>query len=383
MLRFHWRLPQGGERPGASRAYQTSLAETGLPDLESQIQFCRAAQEHGIESLLIDFGWSKPDPILLAAALGMATEKIKFIIAHRSGLACPTSFVQQTNTLSTLINGRFSLNIVAGHSPREQRGYGDSLSHDERYERTEEFLAACHAYWRDPREVNFRGKYYTIENGRLNTPFVSPDRAFPELYIAGNSTAAQQLSITQGSCWMQLPDAPERLALRARQVLQHGKEVGLRCAVIARQTHAEAVGAARALAAQAGKQIDDRGVESDFIKRSDSVCFNRLFELAETEWLTSYLWTGAVRSHGAPAVALVGSAAEIASALIEYRNVGISQFIISGWPKLEEMLFFAKEVLPLVRQMEGQAPEIRAARRSIDADLQSSSFEMLAGKLKS
>jgi alkanesulfonate monooxygenase len=368
MLRFHWRLLQGGERPGASRAFQSSLTETGLPDLDAQSQFCRAAEETGIESLLIDIGWSKPDPILLAAALGMRTERIKFIIAHRSGLASPTSFVQQINTLSTLINGRFSLNIVAGHSPSEQRGYGDPLAHDDRYQRTEEFLAVCHAYWRNKGEVNFSGKYYNIENGKLNTPFVSADRTFPELYIAGNSHAAQRLSITQGSCWMQLPDAPERLASTAPQVLRHGKEIGLRCAVIARHTHAEAVSAARALASQAGNQFDDRGIENNFIKRSDSVCFNKLFELAKTEWLTPYLWTGAVRSHGAPAVALVGSASEIASAIIEYKNVGVSQFIISGWPKLEEMLFFGKEILPLVREMERESERMRIDKQSIGPD---------------
>ncbi len=369
MLRFHWRLPQGGERPGASRAFQASLAETGLPDLDAQVQFCRIAEEVGIDSLLIDFGWSKPDPILLAAALGMRTERIKFIIAHRSGLTCPTSFVQQINTLSTLINGRFSLNIVAGHSPREQRGYGDLLAHDERYERTEEFLAVCHAYWRNEGDVNFSGKYYSIENGKLNTPFISSDRTFPELYIAGNSSAAERLSITQGSCWMQLPDTPERLASQSYHVLQQGKEVGLRCGIIARRTHAEAVSAAHALAAQAGSQFNDRDRETDFIQRSDSVCFNALFELAETEWLTPYLWTGAVRSHGAPAVALVGSASEIASAVIEYKNAGVSQFIISGWPKLEEMLFFAHEVLPLIREKENQTARVRIDSPSIGSDV--------------
>ncbi len=382
MLRFHWRLPQGGERPGASRAYQASLKETGLPDLDAQLQFCRIAEEIGIDSLLIDFGWQKPDPILLAAALGMRTERIKFIIAHRSGLACPTSFVQQINTLSTLINGRFSLNIVAGHSPREQRGYGDLLAHDERYERTEEFLAVCHAYWRNEGEVNFSGKYYSIENGKLNTPFTSPDRSSPELFIAGNSTAAQRLSISQGSCWMRLPDTPERLASESDHVLQQGKEIGLRCGVIARRTHGEAVSAARALAAQSGSQFNDRDNETDFIQRSDSVCFNLLFELAETEWLTPYLWTGAVRSHGAPAVALVGSASEIASAVIDYKNAGVTQFIISGWPKLEEMLFFAQEVLPLVREKENQAARVRIDSQSVSPDVQGSSFSLPAGHPK-
>jgi alkanesulfonate monooxygenase len=136
------------------------------------------------------------------------------------------------------------------------------------------------------------------------------------------------------------------------------------------------VNAANALAAQAGSQFNDRAKETDFVQRSDSVCFNTLFELAETEWLTPYLWTGAVRSHGAPAVALVGSASEIASAVIEYKNIGISQFIISGWPKLEEMLFFGREVLPLIREKENQTANVRIDSQSIGSDVHRSSFSL-------
>jgi hypothetical protein len=141
-ISFHWRLSQGGEKPNASRALNQSSPETGLPDLESQIEFCRAAEGCGIDSLLVAFGYYMPDPIMLSAALGLATERIKFMIAYRSGVASPVLFVQQLNTLSALIRGRFSLNIVAGHSPDEQRSYGDFLAHDERYARTDELAPA-------------------------------------------------------------------------------------------------------------------------------------------------------------------------------------------------------------------------------------------------
>ncbi len=203
-LRFHWRLPFGGETSGWARAAQEDLAAIGLPDLDAQIHFCHQAEESGIDSLLTDFGFAKPDPILLAAALGMATEKINFIVAYRSGLLSPTTFVQQLNTLSALIGGRFSLNIVAGYSPQEQRSYGDFLSHDERYERTDEFLSVCHAFWQRNGAVNFAGKYYRIENGKLSTPFVSSERATPEIFIAGSSPPAQKLALRQGTCWMRL-----------------------------------------------------------------------------------------------------------------------------------------------------------------------------------
>jgi alkanesulfonate monooxygenase len=352
MLRFHWRLPQGGERANASRAHQSSLADTGLPELDVQVHFARAAEQCGIDSLLIDFAWSKPDPILLAAALGLATTKVRFIIAHRSGLMCPTSFVQQVNTLSKLIGGRFSLNIVAGHSPAEQRGYGDTLPHDERYERTEEYLGVCHAFWKDTRDVSFCGKYYEIEHGRVNTPFTAADRTSPEIYIAGNSPASRHLSITQGSCWMRPPDVPETVAADVGPVLAAGKEIGLRLSIVSRPTRSDAIDAARAVAASAGTQFDDRGAERDFIKRSDSLWMKAVHEMASEEWLSPVLWTGAVRSHGAATIALVGAPEEIASAILEYARAGISQFIFSGWPKLDEMRFFSSHILPIVRERE-------------------------------
>jgi alkanesulfonate monooxygenase len=37
---------------------------------------------------------------------------------------------------------------------------------------------------------------------------------------------------------------------------------------------------------------------------------------------------------------------------MEYKQVGISQFLFMGWPDLDEMTYFGKEVLPLVREKE-------------------------------
>jgi len=207
----------GGEETVVTRSTMNSREVTGLPDLGAQIRFCRTAEECGIDSLLTDFGFSKPDPTLLAAALGLATDRIKFIVAYRSGLLCPTIFVQQLNTLSALINGRFSLNIVAGNSPEEQRYYGDYLSHDERYSRTEEFLSICHALWKRDGPVSFSGQYYRLEGARLSTPFISSDRSSPEIFVGGSSVPAQRLAVNYGDCWMLLADTPERIrAQRAR-----------------------------------------------------------------------------------------------------------------------------------------------------------------------
>src|SRR3954453_4601635 len=165
-LRFHWMLPKGGEMSmtspqATSRVLTTETSSPcGQPDMGAWLQFARCAEQVGIESVLLSFSRYEPDTMMVACAVGRGTRKLKFIVAYRSGLMQPTTFVQQLNTLSGLIEGRVALNIVAGSSADEQRGYGDFLEHDERYARAGEFLAICHAFWSRQEEVDFQGDYY-------------------------------------------------------------------------------------------------------------------------------------------------------------------------------------------------------------------------------
>jgi alkanesulfonate monooxygenase len=260
----------------------------------------------------------------------------------------PTLFVQQVNTIAALTGGRVTLNIVAGHSPREQRSYGDLLSHDDRYERMEEFLAVCHAFWDRNGPVSFRGKYLTIEDGKLNTPFVGEGRTRPEIYLGGNSAQAREVASRRASCWVRFADTPERIRPHD---LPAGLELGLRLSVLVRPTREEAVRDARALLTTRATS-QHQATESAFVRGSDSVSMRETLELAAQEWLTPCLWAGAVPFFGAPSVALVGTPEEVAAALLEYGRAGVSQFILSGWPKLAEMIRFARDVLPLVRGAE-------------------------------
>jgi alkanesulfonate monooxygenase len=353
VLKFHWRLIRSGEVHAMTRAVQSSQELSALPDLEVQAKFCRAAEESGIDSLLVDLNSGTPDPLLLALALARRTQSIKFIVAARSSSTSPALFVQQVNTLSALTNGRISLNIVAGHSPEEQRSYGDFLGHDERYARTTEFLETCRQFWQGD-EVNFEGVYFRVVKGKLKTPFVSPTRKCPEIFIGGGSESARRLAESHGDCWMRLADTPQAVCGSSASILRAGKQCGLRLSIIPRATRNEAIAAAHALVDQAQQIEKTRQAENRFVNASDSHSITAMYRTAEQEWLTPVLWTGAVRSHGAPSIALVGSYEEIAEAFMQYARVGISQFIISGWPKLDTMICFGREILPRIRERERQ-----------------------------
>jgi alkanesulfonate monooxygenase len=350
-LRFHWSLSQAGD---PWRKTQAPSAQSGIPDLAAQIALCRVAERSGIESLLLAFSFARPDPIVLASAIGVATESVTLMVACRSGVLSPALFVQQVNTVAALTGGRISVNFVAGHSPHEHGYYGDFLPHDERYERTREFLEVCAAFWRRQGEVGHRGRYYQIENGRLGTPFVSPRRTAPEIYLSGNSPQAEAVAVAHADVLLRYPDTPAKLRPRVLPIVERGTAVGLRLALLVRATREQALADAASLLAIASEKSGT--TRKEFVGKTDSVAFRSTLALAESgesSWLTPWLWTGLVPYLGE--VCLVGSAAEVAAALLELGGAGISHFLFSGWPDEREMRTFGAEVLPRVRRLEAEA----------------------------
>jgi alkanesulfonate monooxygenase len=350
-LRFHWSMSSAGV---AFKGAMARAAQPGVPDLDAYLDYCRCAEASGIDSLLTAIGFHRPDPLVLATALGVRTESINFMLAIRSGIASPTLVVQQINTLSTILGGRLHLNIVAGHTPGEQRGYGDFLDHDQRYARTGEFLSVCRELWANTGPVDFEGRYYRVEQAGINTPWCSPHGTRPEIYVGGKSPAAIELALAHADCLWTMPERPMDLRERMAPLHAGGVEVGLLVSLIARPTRDEALAAAQALLDSVGGA--PRRTHAEFSRRSDSVAFTSTLATAEAPdaaWLTPTLFTGLVSSLGAPAIAFVGSYDEVAATLLEYRRIaGVTQYLFMGWPDLDEMVRFDRELRPRVRALE-------------------------------
>jgi alkanesulfonate monooxygenase len=62
------------------------------------------------------------------------------------------------------------------------------------------------------------------------------------------------------------------------------------------------------------------------------------------------LWAGPGLLRGGAGTALVGSHAQVADRIAEYHELGIDEFIFSGYPHVEEAYAFGEGVLPVLRE---------------------------------
>jgi len=83
-----------------------------------------------------------------------------------------------------------------------------------------------------------------------------------------------------------------------------------------------------------------------------------------------HLWAGVGLVRGGAGTALVGSHSQVADLLEEYASLGISEFILSGYPHLEEAYWFGEGVLPELRKRgvwmpPGEARELETAGHGV------------------
>ena len=81
---------------------------------------------------------------------------------------------------------------------------------------------------------------------------------------------------------------------------------------------------------------------------------------AQGERLDKRLWTGVAKVTGAGGntTSLVGTPEQVADALLDYYDLGVTTFLIRGFDPLEDAIQYGRELIPLVRD----AVKNRAAR---------------------
>lgn len=130
--------------------------------------FIPPAAWKGAEDQPIFESWS-----LLSAVAGMTTKLRMGHMVNGNTYRNPGLIAKMATTIDQISNGRFTLSHGAAWFQREHEAYGwDFPSIRERSDRFEEACALIRELFTSKAPVNFRGKYYKLDNAPLSPPSV-------------------------------------------------------------------------------------------------------------------------------------------------------------------------------------------------------------------
>ena len=352
---FDWFIPIDGDGAhiGTHRAERP-------PTFEYLRRVVETAEELGFHSLLIptrftnglfDEGAPLAETWTTVTALGSVTTRIRFLVAVRPGFISTGLFAQMAATLDQITGGRLDINVVPGGIQGDYERFGDASSHGDRYARSDEFIGACRALWESPDPVVFKGEYVNLDGATCSPgPLrrwaeLLPRRSLRSRAGPGRTPVRRLLDVDRNP----RSDGPDTSSERKRSSRRPGRppSFGLRTHLIARGTEQEAWDAAEELLSRAESGVREQ--RSRAYAGTPMAGQRTQAREAVEHRLGPHLWNGISTVRVNCGTAIVGSYEQVASELLEYWRLGIDEFILSGYPHVEECRRVASEVLPIVR----------------------------------
>jgi alkanesulfonate monooxygenase len=363
-ITLHWYLPTHGDSRSVLGSHRVMARSELRPDdhpgdrppsIDYLGQIARSAEQLGYEAVLTPTGTWCEDAWLTTAALTQVTKRLKFLVALRPGLQSPTLTAQQAAAYQRLSGNRLLLNTVIGGDDAEQRRFGDYLGKDDRYARAQEWLQVLRGVW-SGQPFSLEGEHVRVTDALVLNP---PE--FPEIYLGGSSRPALQTAARFADVYLHWGEPPAAIAEQLAQVrevaarereLEHDLRFGIRLQVCARRTSEEAWAAAE-------RWLD--GATDEIVQAAQALLSNAVAEGQKRQIalhggnrddleVSPNLWAGPGLLRPGSGTALVGSYEEVADRIVEYHELGLEEFIFSGYPHLEEAYHLAEGVRPILRE---------------------------------
>ena len=358
-------------------------------------RFAQAHEAAGFDRVLIGYHATGPDGFAVAAHVLNATTRLKVLIAHRPGFVAPTLVARKLATLDQLTGGgRVAIHHITGGDELDQKRDGDFADHDRRYARTAEFMGLLRRELTGTEPFDHDGEFYRVRGAYSYVKPATPD-AIP-LYFGGASPAAISVGAQHADVYMlwgePVAQIAERVAGIRAEAARHGRTVRFSLSVrpIVGPTEEAAWQRAEQIRAATGTRVAGsraaqvqgtpdqgtpvqgtqvQGIQVPDIpgparrlfgfRESSSVGSERLQQqAAEREVYDERLWYGVTRltGPGGNSTALVGTAAQVADALMAYRRVGVDTVLIRGFDPLDDVVEWGRELVPLLRQEAARTP---------------------------
>jgi FMNH2-dependent dimethyl sulfone monooxygenase len=322
--------------------------------LDYNVKLAKLAENSGFEYALSQVRYMasygaefQHESTTFSFALLMATERLKVIAAVHPGLWQPGVLAKLIATQDLLSGGRAAVNIVSGWFKGEFTALGEPwLEHDERYRRSEEFIRVLRGSWTED-HYSFAGDFYRIHAYNLKPK----PRHTPEIFQGGTSRAARDMAarvsdwyFCNGNTIEGIKSQIEDIRRKAADAGRAPPKIGMNAFVIARDSEEEA-----------------KRVLADIVRHADREAVNAFGEAAKQagkaspegqgNWANS-TFEDLVQYNDGFRPGLVGTPEHVALRIAEYKAAGVD-LVLSGFLHyLEDVEYFGKRVIPLVRAIE-------------------------------
>ena len=332
-----------------------SRAPTGPEfDIDYIEATARAHEEGGFDRVLVAFGGRSPESIMIAQHVASVTSRLNLMVAHRPGFTAPTLAARQFATLDQFSGGRAGVHIITGGSDQELRQDGDWSEKDTRYARTSEYLDVVKQEWTSDRPFDYEGRFYRVQNAFGGIKPVQKPHI--PVYFGGASDAAIPVAGKHAdiyALWGETYDQVRDLIARVRAAAAvHGRETHVRFSLSLRPILADTEEAAWARAESILERTialrEAAGLPISGHAPPNAGAQRLLDAAAKGARLDKRLWTGVAAVTGASgnSTSLVGTPDQVAEALLDYYDLGVSTFLIRGFDPLEDAADYGARLIP-------------------------------------
>ena len=345
---------------GANHSSEIHPPSGAVLDVDYVEKVAKAHDAGGFDRALVAFGSTSPESILIVAHAASVTEKLGFMIAHRPGFTAPTIAARQLATLDHFSKGRIAVHIITGGSDEEMAKDGDHTSKAERYARTDEYLDIVRQEWTSAKPFDYKGHYYDVVQGfgavkPLQQPHIpiyfggSSDEAIP---VAGKHA---DIFALWGETQAQVRETIARVRAAAAK---HGRQVkfSLSLRPVIAETEEAAWARADDIVARTVALREKAGLKTAGHAPPNVGAQRLLQAAAQGTRLDKRLWTGVAAVTGASgnSTGLVGTPDQVAEALLDYYDLGVTTFLIRGFDPLDDAIGYGRDLIPRVRELVAQ-----------------------------
>ncbi len=326
----------------------------------------RAHEAAGFDLVLVGYSSSSAEGFLVALHAAEHTQRLGYLVAHRPGFVAPTLMARKIATFDHLTGGRLAVHIITGKTDDEQEGDGDFTPKAERYRRAAEYLELITLAWSNELPFDFAGEFYRVKGAHSDVrPLQKPH---PPLFFGGASDGALAMGARLCDVYAiyaePLASTRERMAQFRAQAAAFGRTPGFNVSV--RPIIAASEGAAwdkanKILAAMTGKKGWSR---QEATSGPVDNAGRRLMGFAlESDIHDERLWMPIARATGAlgNTSCLVGTAEQVADAILRYYQLGVGSFLIRGFDPFNDTVEFGRELIPRIKAGAEEIDKLKVA----------------------